>query len=171
MAVVFLTEQLSLWIKVTPLLGETLFPKQRSSSENKPLESKTMTRNEGPSYSSSTSSIDLRAKVMPLQETKGCLQQLRWLSVLLVCECLNTYVSNVNLPPPLFLSVPLPHLFPFLSYRLSRIALHEQRTSSCVYHTCKNAHPPPQRSIKQNQPPGLLFSPGRPTRFGLFVDV
>lgn len=94
-----------------------------------------MTRNEGPSYSSSTSSIDLRAKVMPLQETKGCLQQLQWRSVLLVCECLNAYVSNVNLPPPPF-SPPF-HSLTFSPF--SPIVCHGSLCMNCIQ---SSARPP-----------------------------
>lgn len=124
-------------------------------SENEPLPFETVTADEGPSYSSPTSAIDLGAKVMPLRRTKGCLQQLQWHLVSLVCVCMHACVSqpHVYLPgttttspkvSPLFsLSPPDSDTFPppvlFLSsVMLRRVhAQHtEQYASFCIYHTC-----------------------------------
>lgn len=111
-----------------------------------------MTVDEGSSYSSPTSTIDLQAKVMSLWGTKGWLQQLQWHLFSLVCFCMHACVSqphvyllctttshkvssfslsqsfSVTFPPFIFLS----------SLMLHRVHAQntDQYTSFCIYHTC-----------------------------------
>ncbi len=136
---------------------------------------------EGPSYSSATSTIDLRAKVMPLWETKGWLQQLQQAFVLTsvclhVCVCVTPSCLSAlhySLSPRLPFFLNLRHLSPFLF--LSSVMLrhvHAQNTeqciSLCIYHTCTCS---PWHSIRQRERSGLHFSAGRQTSSGLFVNI
>lgn len=134
------------WYKRSLLFWDRPFSEQAALSENKPLPSETMMANEGPSYSSQTSTIDLWAKVMPLSEIRGCLQQLQCVPA--CCMCVTAMFTaaplryNLSQSQPFFFQSPSDTFHPFPSFNcLSRFTCvraqnTEQYTSFCIYHTC-----------------------------------
>lgn len=76
----------------------TPFPKQGAVSENKPLPFETVTADEGPSYSSPSRTVDLRAKVMQqLQQAFGHRRRAS------ACVCVTTTCNyNLSLRLPFF---------------------------------------------------------------------
>lgn len=157
-------------------------------SENEPLPFETVTADEGPSYSSPTSAIDLGAKVMPLRRTKGCLQQLQWHLVSLVCVCMHTCVSqpHVYLPgttttspkvSPLFsLSPPDSDTFPprsfFIVCHAPPCACTAYRTVRILLYLPHMYMAPPWHGIRRQRASWFAFlSRGGETGFGLFVNI